>query len=116
MITWYRSAFKITKNIYKNLNPLNYTDEELLKPIEEKSDKTWCAIGQFKSDSTVLHGIGIIVYNIGSIKEGHWVNDALEGYGIHIMSNGKYYEGNFKEGKYHGFGTITQEDGSKIYE
>ena len=54
-----------------------------MNPIEEKSDKTWAAIGQFKSDTTILHGIGIIVYNIGSIKEGRWVDDALEGYGIH---------------------------------
>ena len=81
----YSSAFQITSKIYKKLNHLKYTDDDFAKPFEIKSGKNWTAIGQFKSDTTILHGIGIIVYDFGSIKEGRWVDGALEGYGIHTL-------------------------------
>ena len=86
-ITWYSSVFKITSKIYKQLIPLKYTDYDFENPIEIKSGKTWTAVGQFKSDTTILHGIGIIVYNFGAIKEGHFVDDTLEGLGIHTQVN-----------------------------
>lgn len=98
---------KLHQRFINKLDPLIYEDHYFINPIEIKKSKSWIAIGQFISGTTILNGIGMIVYKIGSIKEGRWINDKLEGKGIHIMSNGNYYEGNFKNGKYHGIGTRT---------
>ena len=53
----------------------------------------------------VPHGIGIRVWDTGSILEGFWQDSELHGTGRTIFGS-NYYIGQYKEGRYYGQGTI----------
>ena len=57
-------------------------------------------------------GKGKILYQIGSMYEGGFVNNKYDGNGVYTWEDGDKYEGGWKDGERNGTGTFTKADGT----
>jgi hypothetical protein len=65
--------------------------------------------GEFRQDKA--NGFGIYVH-AGAQFIGEWHEDLQNGIGIELWNDGSIYSGNYKQGKKHGYGTYHWSDGA----
>eukprot|EP00345_Euplotes_harpa_P003100 CAMPEP_0168326324 /NCGR_PEP_ID=MMETSP0213-20121227/5231_1 /TAXON_ID=151035 /ORGANISM="Euplotes harpa, Strain FSP1.4" /LENGTH=190 /DNA_ID=CAMNT_0008329009 /DNA_START=418 /DNA_END=990 /DNA_ORIENTATION=- len=70
-------------------------------------------VGQFKAHSNTPHGIGILVWANGLLRQGYCQDNFWEYFGREIM-NGNVYEGGYARSARKGFGKETTNEG-EIY-
>lgn len=51
-----------------------------------------------------MHGLGMYIYNDGTIYSGQYKEDKKHGFGIYNWPDGRRYKGWWHEGKQHGLG------------
>uniref|UniRef100_A0A7S3NDU3 Uncharacterized protein n=1 Tax=Euplotes harpa TaxID=151035 RepID=A0A7S3NDU3_9SPIT len=54
-------------------------------------------------------GLGLLVYDDGSIYHGHWKNDVQNGKGLRVFIDTDSYIGEFRDGKMDGQGKFTSD-------
>ena len=71
-------------------------------------------LGQWKVETNLKEGVGILAWTDGSIYEGYWKNDMANGKGRLIHAGGGVYEGDWINDKKNGNGVYIHADLSKF--
>jgi len=69
--------------------------------------------GEWNIASKKREGMGILIWQDGSVYEGYWKDDKANGRGRLIHANKDVYIGEWKDDKAHGYGFYLHADGAK---
>jgi hypothetical protein len=96
------------KSLYLRLSSLEYKSQSVLisdfDPKSKSINKLGHYVGQWNKDTGKREGLGLLLWEDGSLFEGFWKDGKACGSGHLLYSDGDVYEGQWLNGKNHGFG------------